>query len=101
MTIGQFLSDGLKQKHKGKKPSEIAALFKIKLIDERPIDRPDLVRMSEYRKNTGTIVVFHREQREKAIAHELFHYLEDMMSLELKKDESEREAGVFASNLIQ
>lgn len=77
-------------------PKDIAIRMGLKIIYEKPIENDCFLRISEYRKKTKQIVVFYSEFEKEAIAHELFHHLENILNLKLKKTRSEELAERFA-----
>lgn len=76
---------------------EIAQKMGIEIIYEPPLKIKGFCRISEYRKKTKQIVIFYPEYENKAIAHEIFHHIENTCNFRLKRRKSEEFAEVFAS----
>lgn len=74
----------------------IASKLGIEIIYEPPLKIKGFCRISEYRKKTKQIVIFYPEYENKAIAHEIFHHVEHMLDLKLKRTKSEEFAERFA-----
>lgn len=85
----------------GRTPREIAINSGLKIVHEKPVLMNGRKRISEYRPKTKEIVIFFKEHEDEAIAHELFHYLEDAKSLRPDRKRSEEQARVFAKSLLK
>jgi len=101
MNKAQGFAEEIRSFYPDETPGEIALKEGLRISFEKPVDLAGRKRISEYRPKTKEIVIFYKEHEDEAIAHEIFHYMEEKKKLKPGRRSSEEQAGIFAKYLLK